>query len=124
MEGLESDAALELVRNASLRFPETTERLSHETPTFFVRDKKSFVMFHDDHHGDGILGIWCAAPAGAQSTLIDAEPSVFYRPAYVGHRGWLGVRLDRDIDADAVERIIEDAYRCVAPVALLKLLDQ
>ncbi len=124
MKGLDGDAALELVRRVSLGFPETSERLSHGAPTFFIRDKKSFVMFHDDHHGDGIVGIWCAAPAGAQATLIDAEPSVFYRPAYVGHRGWLGVRLDRELDADEVERIIEDAYRCVAPAALLKLLDR
>ena len=124
MDGLESDAALDLVRRVSLALPETNERASHGAPTFFVRDKKAFVMFHDDHHGDGILGIWCAAPVGVQATLIDAEPDRFYRPAYVGHRGWLGVRLDRDVDPDELEQIIEDAYRCVAPATLLKLLDQ
>ena len=91
--------------------PDVSERLSHGGPAFFIRDKKTFVMFHDDHHGDGILGIWCAAPAGVQATLIDADPSTFYRPAYVGHRGWLGVRLDRDLDPDELDRIIEDAWR-------------
>ena len=87
--------ALAQVRQICLALPEATERLSHGSPTFFVRDKKTFVMFVDDHHGDGILGIWCAAPPGVQEQLVDEEPERFFVPPYVGHRGWLGVRLDR-----------------------------
>ena len=75
--------------------PEVTERPSHGSPAWFVRDKKTIAMFVDDHHGDGILGIWCAAPPGVQEQMIDEDPDVFFRPPYVGHRGWIGVRLSR-----------------------------
>ena len=111
--------ALREVRAACLALPEASERLSHGTPTFFVRDKKSFVMFWDDHHGDGILGIWCAAPPGVQLELVELEPHRFFRPPYVGHRGWLGVRLDRSPDWSELGGIVTDAYRQVAPKTLV-----
>ncbi len=117
------DRALAEVRAACLALPEVTERLSHGAPTFFVRDKKSFVMFHDDHHGDGILGIWCAAPPGAQAELVETEPERFFRPPYVGHRGWLGVRLDVAPDWAELRQIAADAYRQVAPKTLVARLD-
>jgi hypothetical protein len=115
--------ALARVRALCLALPETTERLSHGAPTFFVRGKKTFVMFHDDHHGDGRLAIWCAAPMGAQEAMVRSEPDRFFRPAYVGHRGWLGLRLDRDLDWDEVAGIVDDAYRTVAPKTLVAALD-
>lgn len=117
------DRALAEVRAACLALPEVTERLSHGAPTFFVRDKKSFVMFHDDYHGDGILGIWCAAPPGAQAELVETEPERFFRPPYVGHRGWLGVRLDVAPDWAELRQIAADAYRQVAPKTLVARLD-
>ncbi|MGN6695836.1 MAG: MmcQ/YjbR family DNA-binding protein [Aquihabitans sp.] len=117
------DEALAEVRGACLALPEVIERPSHGAPTFFVRGKKSFVMFHDDHHGDGILGIWCAAPPGVQEELVEAEPERFYRPAYVGHRGWLGVRLDVAPQWDELRAIVTDAYRQVAPKTLIAQLD-
>ncbi|MEI2653937.1 MAG: MmcQ/YjbR family DNA-binding protein, partial [Microthrixaceae bacterium] len=80
------------MRRICYELPDVTEKLSHGSPTFFV--KKSFVMFHDDHHGDGMLALWCAAPAGVQDELVTSEPTRFFVPAYVGHRGWIGVRLD------------------------------
>ena len=117
------EQALRQVRARCVTLPEVTERLSHGAPTFFVRDKKSFVMFHDDHHGDGRLAVWCAAPPGAQAELVDQEPDRFFRPAYVGHRGWIGVRLDRGVDWDEVGSIVTDAYRQVAPATLVRRLD-
>jgi hypothetical protein len=111
------------VRKICLALPEATERLSHGSPTWFVRDKKTFVTFVDNHHGDGRLAIWCAAPLGVQALLVEAEPERFFRPPYVGHRGWLGVRLERDVDWAEVGGIVEDAYRMVAPKALITLLD-
>lgn len=80
-------------------------------------------MFHDDHHGDGRLAIWCAAPDGAQALMVESEPERFFVPPYVGHRGWLGVRLDVDVDWDEVAAIVEDAYRTVAPRKLVAMLD-
>ena len=111
---------LAAVRHICLALPEATERLSHGSPTFFIRDKKTFVTLVDDHHGDGILGIWCAAPDGVQADLVETEPSRFFRPPYVGHRGWLGVRLDRDVDWDEVAGIVEDAFCTVAPKVLVR----
>lgn len=115
---------LTVVRRAALALPETTERLSHGAPTWFIRDKKSFVMYHENHHGDGnAFAIWCAAPPGVQEQMIEAEPARYYRPAYVGHRGWIGLRLDVDRDDDEIAAVVTDAYRCVAPKSLVKQLD-
>lgn len=114
---------LERIRARCLALPETTERLSHGAPTFFIRDKKTFVMYMDDHHGDGRLAIWCAAPPGVQAALVAEEPDRFFVPPYVGGRGWLGVRLDRDVDWDELAGIVEDAYRAVAPKTLVARLD-
>ncbi|EHN10186.1 hypothetical protein PAI11_29450 [Patulibacter medicamentivorans] len=116
---IDHDAVLERVRRACLDLPEVTERLSHGSPTFFVRDKRTFVMFLDDHHGDGRLALWCAAAEGMQEALIDSDPEHYFRPPYVGHRGWVGVRLDRGLEWDDVEGAIEDAYVRIAPRRLI-----
>ena len=115
-------ATLARVRKICLALPETSERLSHGAPTFFINGKPTFLMFHENHHGDGRLAIWCAAPDGAQEALVAADPERFFRPPYVGYRGWIGVRLERP-DWKLVAGIIEDAYRRVAPPKLIALLD-
>jgi hypothetical protein len=114
------EAVLQRIRELCLALPETSERLSHGQPTFFVRDKRSFLMVLDNHHGDGRFAIWCAAEDGAQELLVEADPERFFRPPYVGHRGWLGVRLDRALHWDELAGIIEDAYAEVAPPKLLE----
>jgi hypothetical protein len=108
------------IRELCLCLPETTERLSHGAPTFFVRGKRAFVMVLSDHHGDGRFAIWCAAPDGMQKLLVESEPERFFVPPYVGHRGWLGVRLDRRVDWDELARIVEDGYGEVAPPKLVE----
>jgi hypothetical protein len=118
-----ADAALKRVRALCLALPEATERPSHGAPCWFVRDKKTFVMFTNDHHGDGRLALWCAAPEGAQEAMIGADPERFFRPPYVGVRGWVGVRLDVRPDWDEIAGIVEDAYRTVAPAKLVAQLD-
>lgn len=114
--------ALGRVRQICLALPETNERLSHGAPTFFVRDKKTFVTFVDNHHGDGRLAVWSHAPLGMQEMLVEQDPERFFVPHYVGHRGWVGVRLERDVDWDEVADLIEDAYRMVAPKRLVAQL--
>ncbi len=114
--------ALNRLRALCLALPDVTERLSHGEPTWFVQDKKVFVMYANHHHDD-VLGFWCAAPAGAQEALVESEPARFFRPPYVGHRGWLGVRLDVPVDWDEVADIVEDAYREIAPKRLLVALE-
>ena len=80
-----------------MSLPEVTEKLSHGAPSFFIR--KQFVMlWPDGHHEHHFAHLWCAAPPGAQQELVDTEPERFFRPPYVGPRGWIGVRLDRKID--------------------------
>jgi hypothetical protein len=111
---------LEAVREICLSLPETSERPSHGEPTFFVREKRSFASVWDSHHGDGRFALICAALAGMQSTLVEADPERFFVPAYVGHRGWIGVRLDRGFERDEIAGILEDAYAEVAPPKLVE----
>jgi hypothetical protein len=115
----ERDRVVARIRAACLGLPEVEERLSHGAPTFFVRGKRSFLTVHDNHHGDGRFALWCAAGDGVQQMLVDADPERFFVPAYVGHRGWLGVRLDRGVDWNELAGIVEDAYAEVAPPKLV-----
>ena len=119
-EARERKRTLERIRRICLALPEVSERLSHGAPTFFVRGKRAFVMVLTNHHGDGRFAIWCAAPDGLQATLVEADPERFFIPPYVGHRGWLGVRLDRALDWDELTGIVEDAFAEVAPRALVE----
>lgn len=110
------------LRRLCLSLPETTERLSHGEPTWFVRDKRTFVTYADHHH-DHRVACWCAAPDGEQQAMAASEPDRFFVPPYVGHRGWLGVYLDVRVDWDEMADIVEEAYRMVAPKLLLAQLD-
>jgi hypothetical protein len=112
-------AALERLRAVCLALPETSERLSHGAPSFFVRSKTCFLMLLDNHHGDGRFAVWCAAEPGTQEALVVGDPDRFFRPPYVSHRGWLGVMLHGRIDWDDVAGIVEDAFCTVAPKKLV-----
>ena len=111
---------LKRLRTICLGLPETSERLSHGAPSFFIREKKCFLMLLDDHHGDGRFAIWCAAPPGDQQLLVHADSEKFFVPPYVGHRGWLGVRLNDGVDWDEIAGIVEDAFFAVAPKSVLR----
>jgi hypothetical protein len=113
------------LREICLVLPEVTERTSHGAPTWYVRDKKSFAtLWAFGHHGNGFPHLWCAGPPGAQEALIGSAPDRFFRPPYVGHRGWVGVRLDGDVDWTELAELCADAYRAVAPAKLIALLDR
>jgi hypothetical protein len=115
---------LERLRAICLSLPEVSERPSHGSPAFYVRGKTTLVhAWVDGHHDHTFPHFWCAAPPGVQEALVDADPDRFFRPPYVGHRGWLGVRLDRDPDWDEIADLCEDAYRTVAPARLVHQLD-
>lgn len=111
---------LERLRALCLALPEVTEKISHGEPTWFVR--RTFVTFADHHHDDR-LAFWCAAPPGVQEELVATDPERFFRPPYVGTRGWVGVRLDVEVDWDEIAELVTDAYRTVAPRKLITLLD-
>ena len=108
-----SRAALTRVRRACLAFPEATEKEAWGAPTFRVRDRL-FVMFVDDHHGDGRLAIWCNAPPGAQEALVTSDPRHFFVPPYVGAKGWIGVRLDGGLKPTVIAGRIREAYHATS----------
>jgi hypothetical protein len=119
-DGVVADA-LGRLRAICLALPEATEKISHGEPTWFVR--KVFVTFAGRHHDDRIA-FWCAAPPGTQEELVGSDPARFFRPPYVGVRGWLGVYLDvPDVDWDEIAEIVTEAYRTVAPKRLVARLD-
>jgi hypothetical protein len=121
---METDLA-DRLRAICLALPEVTERPSHGAPTWFVRDKKSFVtLWADGHHDNHFAHLWCAGLPGAQASLIAANPDRFVRPPYVGGRGWIGVRLDAPtpVDWTEISEVCEDAYRAVAPAGLIAKL--
>jgi hypothetical protein len=115
--------ATQRLRGICEGLPEMTERLSHGSVTFFVRGKRTVAYLTDDHHGDGRLALVCAAPPGVQAELVANEPDRFFRPPYVGHRGWIGLRLDVDPDWEEVAAVVRESYRCVAPRTLVTQLD-
>ena len=111
-----SDDQIERVRRICLALPATSERFSHGEPTFFVQNKV-FVMFANNHHNDGRIAVWLAAPPGFQEGLIEEAPQIFFEPSYVGTRGWLGINLDRVSDAD-LKMYIHIAWELIAPKRL------
>ena len=109
------------VRGICLAWPGVTERPSHGSPAFFA-GRQFLMLWPDGHHDHHFPHLWCAAPAGAQEDFVATAPDRFFRPPYVGSRGWLGVRLDGRVPWDEIEVICEEAYRTVAPKRLLALL--
>ena len=103
--------ALTRLRAICLGLPEAIERETWDIPTFRVREK-IFVMFTADN---GIPSLWCKAPPGVQTILIEAAPERFFRPPYVGHKGWIGVRLDGAVDWAEVFELVRRSYQMTAP---------
>jgi hypothetical protein len=110
---------LDRLREICLALPEAVEKETWGEATFRVRDK-IFVVAGAGEEG---LSMSCKAPPGVQEMLVGADPRRFYRPAYVGHRGWVGVRLDAATDWDQVADLVEESYRMTAPKKVAALLD-
>lgn len=107
---------LKRVRRICAMLPETTEKLSHGEPTFFVR-KKVYVMFANNHHADGHIAIWLPVPPGTQPLLIHDAPQTYFHPPYVGVKGWVGIELEQ-VDDDTLAEHIREAWRLTAPRTL------
>lgn len=114
------DDALNHLRAICLALPEASEQGGVGNPTFKVRDK----IFAMRHQMAGRMSVWCKAPPGAQSALIQTSPHLFFVPPYVGHHGWVGMWLDVDLDWDYIAELIEESYRMTAPKRLCARLDQ
>ncbi len=107
---------LRRVRRICLALPDTSEKLSHGEPTFFVA-KKVFAMFADNHHNDGHLAVYVPAAPGLQPALIAESPATYFKPPYVGVRGWVGIELAQIGDEELAFHIHE-AWRLVPPKKL------
>ena len=104
---------LSSVRKIIGAWPETSEKLSHGAPTFWG-GRKTFATVHDHHHGDGRLAVWIKSTPDGQAELVAMDPETFFIPPYVGPSGWVGIRVDRDVDWGVVENVLEEGYRLVA----------
>ncbi len=105
-------------RRICLALPEVEEKEAWGSPTFRVKGKM-FAMYLNNHHGDGRVALWLNAPPGVQAVLVEAEPEKFFVPPYQGTRGWIGVNLDRNSDAE-IEFHVRQAWRLSAPKKLLQ----
>jgi uncharacterized protein YdhG (YjbR/CyaY superfamily) len=104
------ESQLERVRRICATMPSAFEKPSHGAPTFFAEKYKGvFAVFMDNHHDDGELAVWVAAPPGLQSALIEDAPDTYFKPPYVGVNGWIGIRLDH-IDDEALEIHIRKSW--------------
>lgn len=112
-----SHMQIERVRRICLSLPDTNEKLSHGEPTFFVHNKM-FVMFANNHHNDGRIAIWLPVPDGFQSSLIGSSPETYFKPPYVGVKGWVGIELGNIGDTDLIFHV-QTAWELVAPKRLL-----
>jgi predicted DNA-binding protein (MmcQ/YjbR family) len=107
------------LRKICLALPEAVEQETWDHPTFRVRAK----IFAMQTERDGRPSLWCKAPPGSQMVLVGADPARFFVPPYVGHKGWIGVRLDGKPDWTEIAAIVARSYRMTAPKRLAAMLD-
>ncbi len=112
-----SKKQLERVRRICATPPDMSEKLSHGEPTFFVHNK-IFVMFANNHHDDGRIAVWLPVPPGMQTALMENSPTTFFKPPYVGVRGWVGINL-RHINDEDLRFYVQTAWELIAPKRLL-----
>ena len=120
-----TEPLLENIRSHCLSLPEVNERASHGAPTFFIRDKHSFAtVWMEGHHDVHFPQLWAASVPDFRAFLIEERPEIFFLPAYVTHRGWVGVRLDLDLKFEELADLLDDAYRLIAPPSLVQQMDE
>jgi predicted DNA-binding protein (MmcQ/YjbR family) len=105
---------IDRLREICLALPEAAEKEAWGDPTFRVRDK----IFAMQKRGDGRVSVWLKAPEGSQTILVGADPGRYFVPPYVGHKGWIGVRLDAGPDWAQVAALVKRSYRLIAPKRL------
>ncbi len=115
---------LERLSAICLALPEAVREDQGSHASFRV-GKKVFAYYLNDHHGDSIVSICCKALPGDNQRLITSNPRKFHMPAYIGPRGWVGLRLDRPtVDWSEVKEFVHLSYMQTAPKKLLQRIDQ
>ncbi|MBK6575448.1 MAG: MmcQ/YjbR family DNA-binding protein [Sandaracinaceae bacterium] len=117
------DAAIAKLRAICMALPETNEKISHGEPTWFAGKGKVFAMLDNHHHGSPHLAVWLPQSLEGQLTLLEADPERFFRPPYVGPKGWVGVVLDTSPDWAEIALLVRESYQLVATAKLRKALD-
>lgn len=113
-----NDDVLEKLRAICLALPEAVEGGGVGDPSFRVRDK----IFAMQHKAEGRASLWCKAPPGLQTALVESDPEHFFVPPYVGHHGWVGLWLDIEPDWEHIAELVLESYRMTAPKRLIRLL--
>jgi len=112
----------EAAEKLCLSLPEVEIVESHGMPNFKVRGK-TFATYALNHHGDGHVALWLAADSGSQSHHIELDSEHYFKPQFVGSKGWLGIELNKTLSWDAIWQRIKEAYEQVAPNELIENLD-
>jgi predicted DNA-binding protein (MmcQ/YjbR family) len=120
-KGRGETAAIARLRAICLALPGATEKIAWGEPTW--RAGKIFAQMDTHHHGADHLAVWLPARAGVQEALVEENPEQFFRPPYVGKKGWIGVRIDRRPDWRIIAALVNEAYREVASPRLVSQLD-
>ena len=121
-EGSDTGERYDRLSAICLALPETTREDKGEHAAFLVR-KKIFLYYVNNHHGDGVVGLWCRVLPGENRFLVDADPRRYYLPAYVASRGWVGLRLDLPkLDWNEIRELVRGSYLQIAPARLATLV--
>jgi predicted DNA-binding protein (MmcQ/YjbR family) len=122
--GAREDFRLKRISALCAALAEVTRALRGDHADFRVRGRV-FAYFLDNHHGDGIVSVCCRSELGENVDRASCEPERYYLPAYLGARGWFGLRLDQGrIERREVENILELGYCLAAPRALAAAVEQ
>lgn len=109
----ESKKIIEKIRKLVAKFPDMTEVLAWGEPTWRVKGKL-FAQFDDHHHGSAHIAVWIPGAPGQQEALIESDPKRFFRPPYVGHKGWVAIVLDGRPKWGMVGALLEGAHALIA----------
>jgi hypothetical protein len=118
LASVKNEDQIRRVRRICLALPGAAEKLSHGEPAFFAK-KRMFAMFSNNHHNDGHVAVWIPAAPGEQEALIANAPAVYYRPPYVGIKGWVGVELNR-IGDDELGAHLSEAWKLISSAGRAK----
>ena len=110
--------SIEQLRSICLVLPEATEQETWGEPTFRVRGK-IFALFQSD---EGRPAVWCKSQPELQEAMVGSDPNRFFVPRYLGHKGWVGTRLNGDVDWVDVAGLVDESYRMIAPKRLVAQL--
>lgn len=119
---------IDRVRALALALPSTRERESHGSAGWRVGPEKTgkyFAYFLDRHHGSPHVGMLVKTSAQDELLdLVDAQPETYFKPAYYGASGWIGLILNRpDMDWDHAGDWLARSWRQVAPKRLAAQYD-